>query len=68
MKDKKDLVCSGYYTDKWVWVDCDKPAHWVRHTQFAGSHPFCDAHAREQKDFGKDDSYEFWEELTETSK
>lgn len=39
---------------------CDKPAEWIRSTQFAGDHPFCDEHAKEQKDFGIEDSYEYW--------
>ena len=42
---------------------CDDPADWYRHTQFAGSHPFCDRHAREEDDFGKDSSYEDWDDL-----
>jgi hypothetical protein len=39
------------------------PAVWERVTQFAGTHPFCDLHAKVQKDFGKDDSYCFWAEV-----
>lgn len=42
---------------------CEKNARWVRHTQFAGSHPFCDEHAREEPDFKENDSYEDWEDL-----
>jgi hypothetical protein len=43
---------------------CDQPAVWVRRTQFAGNHPFCDRHARAEADFGQeDDSYFFWEEF-----
>lgn len=26
---------------------CDEPAAYIRHTQFAGSHPLCEKHARE---------------------
>jgi hypothetical protein len=36
----------------------------VRHTQFAGEHYFCDRHARQQADFGKEDpSYYVWERI-----
>ena len=44
-------------------LECDEPASWIRHTQFAGNHPYCDKHARQEKDFGENDSYTFWEEL-----
>lgn len=45
--------------------DCDKPAEWVRSTQFAGDHYFCQAHAKKEKDFGKKDVYgsKLWEKL-----
>ena len=39
---------------------CDKPADWIRGTQFAGNHPFCDEHARLERGFGINDSYEYW--------
>ena len=42
---------------------CDKPAVWIRSTQFAGDHPFCDEHARAEKGFGENDSYEYWYEV-----
>lgn len=41
-------------------IECGKPADWVRCTQFAGDHPFCDEHAKQEKGFGTDDSYEYW--------
>jgi hypothetical protein len=41
-------------------IMCDKPADWIRGTQFAGNHPFCDEHARQEKGFGISDSYEYW--------
>jgi len=45
-------------------LECDKPACWVRMTQFAGNHPFCDEHARKEENFGKEDpSYFFWKKL-----
>lgn len=40
--------------------DCSLPAEWVRYTQFAGDHYFCDKHAKEQKDFHENDSYMYW--------
>ena len=44
---------------------CDKPAEWIRSTQFAGDHPFCDEHARQQEGFGTNDSYEYWYNIKE---
>ncbi len=51
--------------DTWC-LECNKPANWIRHTQFSGSHPFCEEHAKKEKDFGEDDSYKFWEEINAT--
>jgi hypothetical protein len=45
---------------------CDKPTDWIRSTQFAGNHPFCDEHARQEQGFGESDSYEYWYEVKET--
>lgn len=42
---------------------CDNDADWIRYTQFAGNHPFCTKHAKEESDFGEEDSYMFWEEV-----
>jgi hypothetical protein len=45
-------------------MECDNNATWVRVTQFAGSHPYCDEHAKMEADFGEDDtSYFFWKDL-----
>lgn len=41
-------------------LECGEPAVWVRATQFAGDHPYCEKHAKEEKDFGCDDSYAYW--------
>jgi len=41
-------------------VMCDEPAVWIRHTQFAGEHPYCEDHAKMEGDFGVNDSYAFW--------
>jgi hypothetical protein len=46
-------------------IICDKPAEWIRGTQFAGDHPFCDEHAKQEKGFGTDDSYEYWYNILE---
>lgn len=47
-----------------VCIVCDNVASWERHTQFSGSHPYCDGCAREEKDFGKSDpSYFGWHEV-----
>lgn len=42
---------------------CGKPATWIRSTQFAGDHPFCNEHAEEESDFNQNDSYAFWYEV-----
>ncbi len=43
---------------------CDKPAIWVRHTQFSGDHFFCDDCAKKENNFGKkDDSGYYWEKI-----
>jgi len=44
---------------------CDENARWLRCTQFAGDHPFCDLHALMEEDFGESDSYSYWNELKE---
>jgi hypothetical protein len=46
--------------------ECDKPAEWVRYTQFAGNHYFCEEHARQEEDFkGTSPSYYDWEKINE---
>jgi hypothetical protein len=53
------------WTEENLYCECGKPATWVRHTQFAGSHPFCAEHAKMEEDFGQSDSsYFFWKELS----
>lgn len=44
-------------------IECNKPAKWMRSTQFSGEHPYCEQHAKAEKDFGRSDSYSFWYEL-----
>lgn len=43
-----------------ICMDCDNVASYIRHTQFAGSHPYCSEHAKLQSDFGDND----WQILT----
>ena len=44
-----------------ICLECTTPAVWVRRTQFSGNRPYCDLHARQESDFGKEDSsYFYW--------
>jgi hypothetical protein len=46
--------------------DCFEDAAWVRSAQFGGDCPFCDMHAKQEEDFGKQDSsYFFWQTISE---
>ncbi len=42
-------------------TECPKNSEWVRRTQFAGDHFYCDLHAKLEKDFGNEDNYFFWQ-------
>lgn len=43
---------------------CKNSITWIRHTQFAGDHYFCTQHAKQEKNFGQEDSsYFYWEKL-----
>lgn len=43
---------------------CGQPAQWVRATQFAGDHPYCEHHAKKEDDFEDEgDSYSYWYEV-----
>ena len=45
-------------------IVCDKPAVWVRYTQFSGAHPFCQEHAAEaESDFGEKSHNEIWDRI-----
>lgn len=45
-------------------LECTQPATWQRCTQFAGNHPYCEHHAKQESDFNDAaDSYCFWQEL-----
>ena len=39
---------------------CDKPAKYIRYTQFSGNHPFCNECAKLENAFGEVDNYEYW--------
>jgi hypothetical protein len=42
-------------------VECDQPATWIRSTQFAGDHPYCEHHAQLEPDFNDlPDTYHYW--------
>lgn len=44
-------------------IECFAKATWLRRTQFAGDHPYCDQHAKLEKDFGKEDHSSFWQNI-----
>lgn len=45
-------------------LQCEQPATWVRSTQFAGDHPYCEHHAKLEPDFNDPpDSYAYWYQL-----
>lgn len=48
-------------------LECGAEATWVRSTQFAGEHPYCDQHAKQESDFKQSDSYTYWYALQETA-
>ena len=50
-------------TTELICLECGKPAVWVRDTQFAGEHPYCQEHAEQQTDFLEADSYAYWYKL-----
>jgi endogenous inhibitor of DNA gyrase (YacG/DUF329 family) len=49
-------------------IVCGRPAVWVRSTQFAGDHPFCEEHAKQEDGFGVNDSYEYWYNIEDKEK
>jgi hypothetical protein len=42
-------------------VLCEQPATWMRYTQFAGDHPFCEKHAYDE--MGKESNDGDWEKI-----
>ena len=49
-------------------LECDRPAKHIRSTQFAGNHPYCEEHAKQQADFKQNDSYTYWTTPSEIEK
>jgi hypothetical protein len=40
---------------------CGSDAEYIRYTQFSGNHPYCDKHAKLERDFGQCDyQYFMW--------
>lgn len=44
-------------------LECGGEAQYIRHTQFAGDHPYCLEHAQKETDWKSDDSYTYWSEV-----
>jgi esterase/lipase len=47
-----------------AYEDCKEVAVYIRHTQFAGSHPLCEKHAKEDETFLCTNSYQDWEKIS----
>jgi len=58
-------ACGPVKIKKPTCIECELPATWARCTQFAGVHPYCDAHAYGESDFKTNDDYTYWKELTD---
>lgn len=54
-----------YKVLRWQKCDeCNRPAGWLRRTQFAAEQYFCDNHARQQENFHTENpSYYVWERV-----
>lgn len=48
-------------------IECGEPAVYVRCTQFAGKHPYCEECVKNEKDFYSEEesSYYFWYTITD---
>lgn len=44
-------------------LQCELRAQYLRHTQFAGSHPLCEEHAKADPEFMSNESDNGWEKL-----
>lgn len=44
-------------------ITCGKTADWIRTTQFAGKMPYYQEHAKNERDFGVENSYQGWIKL-----
>jgi hypothetical protein len=67
MNNHIDHLPNGDFKVRPQCIECGKPADHIRHTQFAGDHPYCDEHAKLESDFGEDDSYAYWSQLKSPS-
>ena len=49
-------------------LECDGKAQYIRHTQFAGNHPFCSDHAWKQQFYEIDDQSDvYWSSIDEVT-
>lgn len=47
-----------------ICLDCPNESKYIRYTQFAGNHPFCEDCARKQKDFDNNNNVDIiWKEI-----
>lgn len=58
----------GVDEDELTCQECSNKAKWIRKTQFAGDHPFCELCVTLESDFfeGSDSNNVYWVELDET--
>lgn len=60
----RDAIAKALEKHEHLCDNCGRAAEWVRRTQFAGDHYFCESDAQKEEDFGHDDSSSFlWEQL-----
>jgi len=63
--DLVKIVTETTKQEKITCLECEKPAEWVRYTQFSGNHPYCKSCAEKEKDFPDGDgSYSYWDLLS----
>ena len=59
MTEHVNKVCSGT-----AYKNCTNDAKYIRHTQFAGSHPLCEDCAKTDRMFLVEDTYTMWEVIS----
>lgn len=64
MNNQIDQLPNGDFRVREQCIECGKPADVIRHTQFAGDHPYCKEHGMEKEDYSVDDSYTYWTEIS----
>lgn len=47
-----------------ICLECGSLAKYVRSTQFAGDHPYCEMHAKEESDFMQEDDSTYWIDIS----